>query len=384
MFVATSLPVGGAETLLANLVRRMDRERFAPQICCLKEPGPIGKSLAGEFPVHARLLANRWDVRVFFRLSQLIAQQRIDALVTVGAGDKMFWGRLAAWWKHLPVVCSAIHSTGWPDSIGYLNRQLTGITDAFIAVALPHARHLVEQEGFPAEKVRVVPNGVDTHRFQPSTDGGKGVRKQLGIPESAPVIGTVAALRPEKNQQLFLRAAASVKSRHPAARFLIVGDGPERIRLEQVAQSLEIAADVHFLGTRADVPHVLAAMDVFVLTSHNEANPVSILEALACKVPVVATRVGSVPETVIPGQTGFLVAPGSLDEISYRLDQLISDPGLRRQLGVAGREMVEAHASLERMVEGYERLLVEVYSSKCQQDRPRGDSARLPARVGGP
>ncbi|MGE3776443.1 MAG: glycosyltransferase, partial [Pirellulaceae bacterium] len=209
MFVLTSMPVGGAETLLANLVRRLDRRQFQPEICCLKTPGPLGEELACELPVHAGLLAHKWDLRVFHRLCRLYRSRHIDAVVTVGAGDKMFWGRLAAGWCGIPVVCSAIHSTGWPDSIGFLNRHLSWLTDAYIAVAAPHARYLVAREGFPPRKVRLIPNGVDTDRFHPRPNSRLAIRQELGIPAEGTVIGVVAALRPEKNLPLFLRAAAT-------------------------------------------------------------------------------------------------------------------------------------------------------------------------------
>ena len=140
MFLVTSMPVGGAETLLVNLVRRMDRRRFAPEVVCLKERGPLGEELAEELPVHFGLTAGKWDLRVLWRLTNLMKQRRADAVVTVGAGDKMFWGRLAAHRAGVPVIASALHSTGWPDGVGRLNRRLTPITHAFIGVAKPHGR----------------------------------------------------------------------------------------------------------------------------------------------------------------------------------------------------------------------------------------------------
>ena len=135
MFALTSMPVGGAETLLVNLIRRLDREQFLPELCCLKELGPLGEEMAEEVPTFSQLIGGKTDVRVLGRLAKLLAWRRIDALITVGAGDKMFWGRLAAWRAGVPVVASALHSTGWPDGVGRLNRLLTPITDAFIAVA---------------------------------------------------------------------------------------------------------------------------------------------------------------------------------------------------------------------------------------------------------
>src|SRR5688572_22901172 len=144
MFMLTDMRIGGAETLTANVIRRLDRARFAPELCCLKERGILGDALADEIPVHANLLASKYDLRVGARLVRLLRHRQIDAVVTVGAGDKMFWGRLAAKRAGVPVIISALHSTGWPDGIGRLNRMLTPITDAFIAVAQAHGRFLIE------------------------------------------------------------------------------------------------------------------------------------------------------------------------------------------------------------------------------------------------
>jgi glycosyltransferase involved in cell wall biosynthesis len=364
MFVITSMPVGGAETLLVNLVRRLDRERFLPEVCCLKAPGPLGDELAREIPVHSHLLCCKYDLRVLRRLRDLFLARRIDAVITVGAGDKMFWGRLAAKRAGTPVILSAIHSTGWPDHINWLNRRLTRLTDAFIAVAAPHGEHLVEKEGFPRAKVRVIPNGVDVERFRPRPESRAAVRAALGVPRDAPVCGIVAALRPEKNHELFLHAAAEVRSEHPDARFLIIGDGPRRGELEQLAAKLDVAGAVHFLGSRSDVEELLPAMDVFALTSHNEANPVSILEAMACGVPVVASDVGSVSESVESEITGYLASQGAVNEHAARWLELLRDEPLRRSMGLAARNRVVERWSLEAMVGGYEDLIAEIYDRK--------------------
>ena len=115
MFVLTSMPVGGAETLLVELVRGMDKNRFIPEICCLKEPGELGEMLQSEMRVHHTLIGAKWDLGVLIRLWKLFRNRQTDAVVTVAAGDNMFWGRLAARLARVPVVISALHSTGWPD-----------------------------------------------------------------------------------------------------------------------------------------------------------------------------------------------------------------------------------------------------------------------------
>jgi glycosyltransferase involved in cell wall biosynthesis len=371
MFAITVMPVGGAETLLANLIRRMDRSRFSPELCCLKSLGTLGEQVARDVPAHHGLIAPRckYDARVLPRLVSLLRRSQVDAVVTVGAGDTMFWTRLAAWWARVPVVVSAIHSTGWPDPVGRLNRLLTPLTDAFIAVAREHGRFLVDETRFPKKKVHVIANGVDADRFQPSASRRARTRGQLGVSDDTPVCGIVAALRPEKNHELFLAAAARVCRQRPDAQFWIVGDGDEKEKLQRITRQTGLSQNVRFLGSRPDVPHLLAGMDIFSLTSHNEANPVSILEAMAVGVPVVATRVGSVAESVTSGLTGYLVDPGNVDDLAQHWLSLFDDRTRSRQLGAAGREAVCKNWSLASMVQGYQDLIGDVYTRKVAASR---------------
>lgn len=371
MFLLSSMPVGGAETLLVNLTRRLDKSRFTPLLCCLQTLGPLGEELARELPAFSGLIRGKYDVFVLPRLVRLFKQERVDAIVTVGAGDKMFWGRIAARLAGVPVICCAIHSTGWPDVIEGPNRSrlLTSWTDAFIAVAEDHARHLVEIEGFPADRVHVIPNGIDVQRFAPRSETTT-ARQALGIAAEAPLVGIVAALRPEKDHVLFLRTAALVREKLPEARFLVVGDGPERPALERLSSELNLQEAVRFLGNRADIPELLRALDVFVLTSQMEASPVSIMEAMASGKPVVAPRVGSIGESVVDGVTGYLVEPGCSVLAAERILQLLEDRTLAERLGWAGRQRVCERSSLQAMVAGYEQLLSSLYERKVTL-RPR-------------
>ena len=329
-FLLTSMPVGGAETLVVNLIRRFDRRVIEPELVCLKQPGPLGEMMSAEVPVHSSLIRHKWDVAVLGRLARLFRRRRVDAVITVGAGDKMFWGRLAAYRVGVPVVMCAIHSTGWPDSIGRLNRSLTSITDGFIAVAPKHAEYLRDGEGFPAAKVFMIPNGVDTTQFDFDPTARAAVRRELGIGTDAPVIGIVAALRPEKDHELFLQAASQLLQHLPQARFLVVGDGPERPGLTELAARLDIEQQTLFLGSRSDIPQLLSACDLFALTSRNEANPVSILEAMACCRPVVAPDVGSIAEMVRDGLTGQLFSSRDPEQIAGLWRGVVQDPQLSR------------------------------------------------------
>ena len=159
----------------------------------------------------------------------------------------------------------------------------------------------------------------------------------------------------------------SVHQKLPAARFLIVGDGPERTKLESLAESLGIAEAVRFLGTRSDVPEVLSLMDVLLLTSHMEANPICLLEAMASEKPVVATRVGSVSgDRAARARPATWSAPATRKAWPTACSNCSADRNRAAAMGRAGREHVIAHWSVDRMVQGYEDLIADIYAAKCQ------------------
>ncbi len=381
-FITTSLPVGGAETLLVNLVRRLDKSRVQPQVLCLKEAGELGDVIAREVPLQSQLLIGKYDFRILPRLIRAFRSQQTDAVITVGAGDKMFWGRLAAKFAKVPVICSALHSTGWPDGVSKLNRMLTRITDGFIACAQNHAQHMIENEGFPKSKVFMIPNGVDTLRFKPNTAQRNWLRSELNLPGDAGLIGIVAALREEKNHAQLVLAARDVLREHPSTHFLLVGDGPMRGSIENCIGENGLAAHFHLLGSRSDTHRILPGLDAFVLTSKNEANPVSILEALACGIPVAAPRVGSIHETVIHEKTGLLTTPLDPFSTADALSRMLDNAVWSRQLGENGRSEVEQFWSLDAMVGGYEKLIAMLYNTKvatCGLPEWRGAKRPLPA-----
>ena len=180
---------------------------------------------------------------------------------------------------------------------------------------------------------------------------------------------------------MFLRVAARVTREVPEAHFLVIGDGPRRAQLESLAKQINLSGHVHFLGKRPDVAQLLNLLDVFVLTSHIEANPVSILEALATGVPVVATRVGSIPETVLDGATGYLVEPGDESAMASRIVELLLDPLKAKLLGAAGRRHVVENWSVDRMVTGYEELLERLYWQKTGPQLTVQDKSAVPSQA---
>ena len=179
------------------------------------------------------------------------------------------------------------------------------------------------------------------------------MRAELGIESDAIVYGTVGRLKPQKDHGTFLQAAKDILGRNPSARFLIVGDGPLRSELETQAQQLDLFPAMIFTGVRTDIPAVLSALDVFVLSSRWEGLPNAVLEAMASARPVVATAVDGVQGVVTFGENGLLVSPGDSTALAAACQKLASDPDMRDRLGQAGYGYVVEHHSLDVMIDKY-------------------------------
>lgn len=360
LFVNTDLRVGGQERVLVEVLRGLDRARFRPVVACLKEEGELGPQVrALGVPLHARLLSHKLDLRVLPRLIGLVRRERIEVVCTVGCGDKMFWGRLAGWLGGAKGLCCEIHKTLDAEGrrvIEPMNRLLTPITDAFIAVARGAADYLAQHEGVPRRKLVVIENGVDVERFNGA--GRAAMRAELGLRDDEVALVHVAVFRPEKGHTVLLRAVRRVVDAGVAVRLLLVGDGPERATIERTVAELGLGERVSLLGRRNDVERVLAAGDIAVLSSYDrvETFPMSLLEAMACGLPVVATRVGSVAEMVAEGENGFLVAPGEDAAFAAALLRTCSDSELRKKLGKRSSQRAREEFPRQRMVAAREAL----------------------------
>jgi glycosyltransferase involved in cell wall biosynthesis len=193
-------------------------------------------------------------------------------------------------------------------------------------------------------------NGVDVEKYC-SGNGRDRIRFEIGLAADIPLVGVVGRLDPIKDHLTLFRAFEAVRTVLPEARLLVVGDGPERERLENRAGD-----GVIFLGNRSDVPEILRALDLFILPSLNEGISNTILEAMATGIPIVATRVGGNPELVEDGRTGILVKAGDLQSIASAILRYLQHADLRARHGEAGRQNVLKRFSIEAMVRSYEAV----------------------------
>ena len=374
LILDNELGMGGKEKLLYEFIARNDPRRLHISVCCLKEGGYYKARLeALGIPFQDRLLTHRYDALAFRPLASFIRANQIDLVETFTHPNTVIFSFLARQQRLVSRVVISHHAIG----SDYKKRVLPGFVlplmrrmDVHVAVAEIQKRYLADVEGIPEERIRVIYNGVDTDKYHPASPGERAVaRASLGVPEGAFVIMAVGSLKPLKGIDVLLRATAPLLRGHDNARLVLVGDGVDRPALESLASELGIRAQVVFAGVRGDVDVALRAADVLALSSHTEALPTVIIEAMATGLPVVATRVGGVPELVEPDRSALLVPAADAAVLGAALQRLHSDADLRRALGTRGREVALARFRVETMCAARESLFLELASQKTVDRR---------------
>jgi sugar transferase (PEP-CTERM/EpsH1 system associated) len=358
MHVIRSLILAGMEYGVIKLLNRLDTGLFEPSICCLMDAKDDARSaLRDHIPVfELREEPNGIHPRLIYRLSKRFRDSGIDIVHSHNWGTFLY-ADVAARLANVPVMIhgehgrdTREHEEGWKRSVIW--NALKGNVHKFVAVSENIAEDLVSLMRVPPEKIVVIPNGVDTEIFRPDRDGGV-ARKNMGIGGDRKIIGTVGWFREVKDHETLIRAFSRVKARAPEAFLLIIGEStdPERTRtLRKLASDLGVADFILFLGGRADVPELLAAIDVYVNSSIYEGMSNTILEAMAAGKPVVATRVGGTPKIVEDGTTGILVPPKDEIALSEEILTLFRDRETAMRMGESGRKRIERLHSMEYMV----------------------------------
>jgi glycosyltransferase involved in cell wall biosynthesis len=244
-----------------------------------------------------------------------------------------------------------------------VNPILLRMADSVTTIAHYTRRNLERYENYPKGGVRVLYNGIDVAAYSQG-ESPQAARSFLGIPAEKKTVGVVARLDPVKNHPLLFRSLREVIQFFPETELLIVGDGPNRAELELLANRLGLDSHIRFLGARRDVPHIIRAMDIFVLPSLSEGMSITLLEAMGAGLPVVATRVGGNPEVVVDGETGFLVPSDDERRMAARLKTLLGDSRLRQKMGAAGKLRAESVFSMEKTVSEYHRLYEKVLKNE--------------------
>lgn len=358
--VITDLDVGGAERCLVDLATRLDRQRFEPVVYCLG-PRPASEvescvpalESAGIEVCCLNGRSNWQAVGLIGHMTQRLAKQR-PALLQSFLFHANLAGRIAARRAGVRRVVSGIrvaerhsHWHLWAD------RLTTGWVDRYVCVSQAVAQFTAEQGKIPSEKLVVIPNGIDVDKYPASV---RAQRDSLGIAPGRRLVTYIGRLEQQKGVSWLLETAPSWLSQIPDCDVLLLGKGPERPGLEALCADLRISERVHFLGWRPDVAEILAASELLVLPSLWEGMPNVVLQAMASRLPVVATDVEGVRELLGPDAPGQTVAFGDSTALGQKLVRLLSQPDEARQLGERNRVRAETEFTLRRMVSAYEQL----------------------------
>lgn len=364
--IITGLDTGGAEKMLLKLVSTMDQSRFQNRVISLTGAGSLGSSFrALGIPIdEVRMSKNpvRWPGS-FVRLQFLLKRAQPD-LVQTWMYHANLLGGMAARLARIPVVWNL--RRGWLDP--EIDKRATIWTSrlcAALSARLPvkivccaiAAQEYHTAQGYSGEKMMFIPNGFDVTAFRPDHQTRESIRRQLEIPAEALLVGLIARFDPAKDHLTFLRAAASITSAHPAARFVLCGQGIEwsNAALVRWIDEMRLREHVHLLGNRQDIPQILASLDIAVCSSRVEGFPNAVGEAMATGVPVVVTDVGDTRQLV--GTAGAIVPAGDPDALASGIERLCALGSFgRSRIGAAGRKRVFERFSLPVVTQQYELL----------------------------
>jgi sugar transferase (PEP-CTERM/EpsH1 system associated) len=347
------------ENGIVNVTNRIDQRRFKISICCINELGPMAARIAeGAASVTCLGQGPGKSARLFKRIYGLLRTQRVDILHTHNYYTSVY-GVPAARAAGVRVICGQHGFVHDPRTNRIVKRRaeiaLCVLSHRVCCVARELEDIVCADFGIARRKVTTILNGVDFGRFSGDGSDRAQVRQDLGIAAGELVVGSVGRLHYEKNYGLLITTVAGLSTRLPI-RLILVGDGPDAGHLKGLTRSLGCDGTVMMLGERRDVPALMRAMDVFVLSSRFEGLPNTVLEAMCAGLPVVASRVGGIPDVVDDGRSGFLFPSEEGTELALKLERLLGDAVLRRDMGACGQDIAKTRFSMARMVGEYEGM----------------------------
>ncbi len=373
-----SLGWGGQEIRVMVELREMARRGHRTFVVAPPDSDLFRRAL--DFRIDALPLSMRRGD--FFKnlnwLADFFRRERIDVVNTHSSRDSWLAG-FAARSAGVPLVIKTRHisarvSRGWLTRFAYQR-----LHDYIITTSKGITEDMVRFNHFDPDCISAVPTGIDLKRFDLGVRPSH-LRRELGLPENSILIGMISVLRSWKGHPDLLNAALAVKKRFPSAYFVVVGEGPRRVQIEEQLLSNDLEDFVFLIGHRDDIPQILRDLNMFVMPSYaNEGVPQALLQALAMEKPVVASNVGGIPEVLVSGKHGLLCEPQNPKMLADALIHMLENPVEAKQMAISGREHVQTHYSLEVMVGQLEEIYYRTLGQKSQNSaRMRSVESILP------
>ena len=367
LHIITSTDVGGAENALYQLVAHADKSRFTMRVISLASKGPVANKIEADgIEVQSlEMKPGRFSIRAFFQLLHHIRSEKPD-LIHCWMYHANLFGGFAGWLTRVPVVWGIHHHSAGKSHLKLKSIFILRLGALFSCI--PKRILFVSENslkahidlGFDEDKSIVTPNGVDTGHFRPNQNLGNSLRKKLGIPLNVPVIGHVGRFNPAKDHQTFIKASALIIKKMPQARFILCGKNvtEDNTQLFYYLETAGIKTEVHLLGEQLEMQGVYPAFDILIQSSLSEAFPLSLVEAMACGVPCVATNVGD--SALIIGETGRLVTTGDHIAIAEKSFSLIKNKKLLKKLGIQARKRIIDKFQITEVTKSMEAIYEDV------------------------
>jgi L-malate glycosyltransferase len=354
MQVTWSLVAGGAEMYALTVASNLDPEKYRSVLCAVDQGGALESEVRRRgLPYFVMDRRPGIELGLMWRLYCLFRRFRVRVVHTHHF-NQLFYSLAGA----LLVGAKIIHTEHSVEAfkrrrLRIALRLLALFCKKVVAIGEDGARVLSDEVGIPKKKLEIIRAGLDVRAFD---EPRQQARSELGLTESDRVAVIIARLFPEKNHRLLLEAFAEVARAAPAARLMVAGEGVEQEAIEDQITRLGLSRQVRLLGVRRDVARLLAASDVFVLSSDREGLPIAVLEAMAASRPVVATSVGDLPLVVRNGVNGLLVERGDQAALADAITSILGDDLRAEAMGREGRRLVAENFSLRSMIDRLERI----------------------------
>jgi glycosyltransferase involved in cell wall biosynthesis len=362
-YLITSLDIGGTERTLIDLVSGLDRDRFAPTIWTITEPGSLADDVPADVPVHSLGATSKRDVRAPIRFLRAVHREKPDIIQSFLYFDNLL-ASIAGVISSETAVITGVREV--PNELP-LHRDITSrlkiyCSDLIISNSKAGRQYAIER-GADSERVSVIWNGRDVNKYA-SGEASPQLYETLGLDDEAPVIGTVGRLVERKGHYDLLEAWPGILEEKPNAILLLVGDGPEREGLQRRAKELDCSDSVIFTGERDDVPDLLDLMDVFVFPSHYEGLPGALIEAMVAGLPIIATPVNGNSELIEGEKTGLFVPPQSAEAISERVLELLNDCNLKEELGCEAARYARREFTVDQVCDEFQNIYDSFYEKE--------------------
>ena len=370
LYVIENRSFGGGERGFGQLSANLNRNRFQPFFA--GHPGGkleevIRRTGIPFFPVD---MSHKVNLKTIGNLSQLISKHRIHIVHSMGARADFFARMACRKNPSAAVVCTVAmlvegFDVGFPRKTVYkmADRYSAKYVTQYITVSKALKKILVKERNIPADKISVIYNGIELDQYNPNLQVSDEVRQSLEISDDYPIVGTIGRLVYQKGLTYFLEAAQYVYSEKQCVRFVIVGDGPEKVRLTRLANDLGISHLCTFAGLRFDIAALLSTFNVFVLSSILEGLPRVVIEAMAMARPIVATDINGIREELIHDKTGLLVPPADPKGLGDAILKILDDQNGAERMGKEARKDAERMFDLKITLANVEKLYETVFNS---------------------